>query len=844
MIFYRQSVADVLSKLDTSEQGLDTQEANKRIEKYGRNVLEVKGESLWRKLTEPFRSVFMLILAIAAGVSFATGEPLDAAIIAAIIAVSAGIYYVQRFSTERVLRALKKHDLQTIDVIRDGRVSGVSSEELVPGDVIILTEGQKVPADARLIRVDNVRSDESLLTGESVPVSKHIAALKDDKEVYEQVNMLFQGAFIVSGEATAVVTATGNQTQFGKLASLAGSAETYSPVQRKIDKLISQIVAVVAVASIIVFSLSIYRGMEWAEALRFMISLAVSAVPEGLPVAITVVLVLGMRRMAKYNALVRSMSAIENVGIITTIATDKTGTLTKNLLSVQDTWQLNSPADLKAFALSVFLSVNHSKGNTHDPLDTAFRAFAEEYKSSTPDDYELITTMPFDQDFAMSGNVWRHKDGYDVIVKGAPEHVMARASLDKKNDSVVRHELHALTGKGYRVIALARLSNIQKEIASLKDLPESGLELLGLVAVADELRPEAASAVTAAQDAGVTVRMITGDHFETAYAIGKQLGLVEHREQVFDTRSMNDMTEKQLEEAVEKARVFSRVVPENKHKILTILKKNDITAMTGDGVNDVPALANAHIGVAMGSGSQIAKETGDIVLLDNNFRSIISALREGRVIFDNIRRMLFYLLATSAGEVITMVGALVAGLPLPVAPVQILWINLVTDTAMVIPLGLEPAEEDVMKRKPRRPKQPILDKFIISRMLAVAIGMAVVALSVFVYFLQHMNEDYARTIAFSSLVVMQWANAFNARSEQQSLIVRLRTVNWKLYIGLAVGVSLQAIALFGPLQDALHVVPVQLSHVLWTGAIAAVAIILIGEIHKFIGRRYYYNKSS
>lgn len=836
MIFYQENVDDVLREFASTREGLTSKEAEARIKQYGLNVINIKGESLWRKLSEPFRSVFMAILGLAAVISLVTHEPLDAVIIIAIIIISATIYYVQRFSTERVLRALKKHDRQIVGVMRDGRVVDVSSEELVPGDIFILNEGQKVPADARLIQADNVRADESLLTGESVPVSKHVAPLKDTKQIYERTNMLFQGSFIISGEATAIVVATGNKTEFGQLAKLAGDVEATSPMQRKIDQLISQIVGVVAVMSFIVLILSVLRGMEVSEAFRFMISLAVSAVPEGLPVAISVVLVLGMRRLAKYQALVRNMSAIENVGILTTIATDKTGTLTKNQLTVQDTWQLSHPADLQHFAQYLYLSVNTSKGNNHDPLDSALNSFADSYKTKTPTAYELITMMPFEQEFAMSGNVWRHDKGYDVVVKGAPEHIISRCGLTAKEHLAAVQALHSLTGKGYRVIAIARLNNIDKEIAKLSDVPKKGLNLVGLVAVADELRPEAHEAVLAAQSAGVTVRMITGDHFETAYAIGKQLGLVEHREQVFDSRKMNEMTDAQLEKEVIKARVFSRVLPENKHRILTILKKNDITAMTGDGVNDVPALANAHIGVAMGSGSQIAKEAGDIVLLDNNFKSIIAALREGRVIFDNIRRMLFYLLSTSAGEVITMIGALIIGLPLPVAPVQILWINLVTDTALVIPLGLEPAEEDVMKRKPRHPRQSILNRFIISRMLAVAATMAVVTLAIFAYFLQFNSLQYAQTLAFSVLVVMQWANAFNARSETQSIFVRLKTVNIKFYIGLAIAMSLQALAIFGPLQEALHVAPVEVKDVVITGLIGAVAVISVGEIHKLIGR--------
>lgn len=837
MTFYQETIESVLDHLRSNREGLSDREVVAKIAQYGPNSIDVKGESLWRKLTEPFRNVFMAVLLVAAITSFAMHEPLDGIIILLIVTVSATIYYVQRYSTERVLRALKKHDVLTVKVLRAGKVLTVTADEIVPGEIIMLGEGQKVPADARIIHGINVRCDESLLTGESVPVSKHIQPLKDEKAVYEQTNMLFQGSFIVSGEVTAVVTATGNDTEFGRLAELAGNTESVSPMQQKIDQLISRIIAVVACVAIIVFGLGVFRGMPIGEAFRFMISLAVSAVPEGLPVAISVILVLGMRRMAKHQVLVRSMSAIENVGLLTTIATDKTGTLTKNKLTVQDTFLAAGVNDLRQLATQLQLAANISSGASSDPLDTALIEFADDFRDDKAlKQYELVTSLPFEQKFAMSGNVWRHSHGYDLIVKGAPERVIEMTPMSGKEHMAALQHLHALTGKGYRVIAIAAWRNINKEIAKLADVPKSGLEFIGLVAVADQLRPEAKDAISLAQEAGVTIRMITGDHFETAYAIGRQLGLADTREEVFDSRKMSDMTDVKLEKTVAAATVFSRVLPENKFRILTALKKTDITAMTGDGVNDVPALANAHIGVAMGSGSQIAKESGDIVLLDDNFKSIVTALREGRTIFNNIRRMLFYLLSTSAGEVITMLCALIIGLPLPIVPVQILWINLVTDTAMVIPLGLEPAENDVMKRKPRRPEQPILDKIIITRMILIALSMAAITLGAFAYFLSANNLEYARTIAFNVLVVMQWANAFNARSERQSLLVRIRTMNVKFYIGLAVAMSLQALAIFGPLSDALHVTPVAITDLIISGIFAAALIICVGEIHKIYER--------
>ncbi|HET8884611.1 MAG TPA: cation-transporting P-type ATPase [Candidatus Saccharimonadales bacterium] len=832
MLYYKQSVSETLHELDTSAAGLTTNEYKKRLEKYGSNQVRVKGEPLWRKIIEPFASVFMLILFVAAGISLLHHDMLDAIIILVIIFVTATIYYVQRFSTDRILRSLQKHTAQAVEVYRDGKSIQVDATQLVPGDVITLTEGEKVPADARLIAGSSVRMDESLLTGESVPISKTTGALRGDKEIYERTNLLFQGSFIVSGEATAVIVTTGNETEFGQLAALTQNINTASPVQEKIDKLISQIVAVVGGVAIVAFGLALNNGMELAESLKFVMALAVSAVPEGLPVAISVVLVLGMRRMAAKKALIRNMRAIETVGALTTIATDKTGTLTKNKLTVQEAWQpKNSTVQMTSV---VAHAINHGSHKSHDPLDIALIDYVSAEKATVTN--KPLSSLPFDQSVAMSGNIWHHGKSYQLMIKGAPEHVLSRSDLTDSEHEQATAALHHLTAQGYRVIAIAQ-TTLTKDITAFSDLSKKDtLEFIGFIAIADVLRPEAKRAVAAALKAGVSVRMITGDHFETAYHIAQKLGMVTDRSQVFDSRRMNVMTDEELTKVIDDIRVFSRVIPEHKYRILSILKQKHITAMTGDGVNDVPALANAHVGVAMGSGSQIAKDAGDIILLDDNFRSIIDAMREGRTIIANIRRMLFYLLSTSAGEVMAMLGAMMMGLPIPILPVQILWINLVTDTSMVIPLGLEPGEKNNMTQKPKPPNAPILSKLIIVRMILIAFSMAATALILYVTFSAQYGQDYARTIAFSALVVMQWSNAFNARSEYESIFTRIRVFNGKFYIGLTIAVTLQALAVFGPLQDLLHIHTVSIGDLMFTGAIAFVVPIIVCEIHKYFSR--------
>lgn len=836
MLYYNSSVSDTLTQLETSDTGLSTSGAAERLKLHGPNILRVSGQPLWRKIVEPFANVFMLVLFIAATISAFQHEYIDATIIFVIIAISAIIYYAQQLSTARILKALRKHTVQKVATLRDGSSQDIESSLLVPGDIITLHEGDKVPADARLIEGSNVRVDEATLTGESAPVSKQVEELEGKKEIYEQSNILFQGTFIVAGEVQAVVLTTGNETEFGQLASLAARTTNSSPIQVKIDKLLTQIIIVVAGLSIVAFGLAIYRGTELAEAIRFVMALAVSAVPESLPVAISIILVLGMRRMALRKALVRDIRAIETIGVITTIATDKTGTLTKNLLTVGKTWQ---PPHIETPILHTLMyAVNAPTGKkSHDPLDAAMIAYGTKKHAIKPKgEYEI--NLPFDLAFAMSGNIWKYENAYGLYVKGSPESVLSRSGLTTHEHELASESLRELTSKGFRVIALAH-ANLKAPIDTFSELKSTKFNFIGFIAVADIVRPEARSAIATAKAAGVTVRMITGDHFETAFHIGEELGIVTDRSEVFDSRNMHTMTDDQMLKSLETVRIFSRVIPENKYRILELLKKKNITAMTGDGVNDVPALTNAHIGIAMGSGSEIAKDAGDLILLDNNFKSIIDAMHVGRTIIANIKRMLFYLLSTNTGEALTAIGALIIGLPIPLLPVQILWVNLVTDTLLVIPIGLEPGQKDTMKRRPKTPNAPMLSNFIKARIVIVALTMAILALSFYMFFEKTYGENYARTIVFSMIVVMQWANAFNARSDYQSLIGRLKVPNMLMYGGLIIAMTLQFMAIFGPLQPILHIETVSIGDLFVTGIIAFIVPILVVEFHKYLGRRFH-----
>lgn len=830
MHFYQSSSDEALRRLGSSSSGLSAAEVQRRQKRYGLNIIKVQSEPLWHIILEPFLDIFMLVLLIAAIISLWHGEAIDAIIIFVIAAISAVIFYIQRFSTDRVLRSLSRHDAQKVDVHRVNRTTRIDASQLVPGDVVSLAEGEKVPADIRLIRSTNLRVDEAQLTGESLPISKQTDALTGTKEMYEQTNMLFQGSFVVSGTGTGVVVTTGNQTEFGNLAMLSKRESTQSPVQRKIDTLITRVIAAVSAIALVAFGLSLLRGMDVLESLRFVMALAVSAVPESLPIAISVVLVLGMRRMATKKALVHQMRAIETIGVITTIATDKTGTLTKNKLTVQQTWTPDEATE--DIDRIIGLVVNRAHAKSHDPLDIALNEYAR--KQSASPRHAPVRDLPFSQAHAMSATVWHHGRQFRVYVKGAPEAVLAACRVSARTKKRAQQMLDEMTARGYRVIGLAT-GELDEAIDSFDQLGK--LTFAGFVAVADVLRPEAPRAIRAALKAGVSVRMITGDHFETAYQIGRELDMVENRDEVFDCRDMAKLSDDQLDAIVTKTKVFSRVIPEQKYRLLTILKKHHITAMTGDGVNDVPALTNAHIGVAMGSGSHIAKDAGDIILLNDNFKTIIDAMREGRTIIANIRRMLFYLLSTNTGELITMIGALLIGIKTPLEPVQILWVNLVTDTSMVIPLGLEPGEKQAMNRPPERPDAPILSRQMIWRMVIVAGTMSAIALAVYIFFEQRQGHAYAQTMAFIALVVSQWANAFNARSDDESLLKRLKVMNKSFYAGMSLSIVLQILVFFGPLGEILHIAHVALSDMIVISLISFIIPIVISEWHKYVARK-------
>lgn len=831
MEYYQKRVEEVLLALNSTVKGLNEHEAALRLKQYGLNTITPKTKPLWRIIVQPFLSVFMGILVFAAAISFMQGAAIDGIIVLIVLVISALMDYVQEYSTSRILRSLRNQKIQHVTVQRGDRLHVIASTLLVPGDIVILEEGDKVPADIRILTADNLRVNESQLTGESLPITKKSIALKGKKEVYEQNNQLFQGSYVVGGKGTGVVTSTGDTTEFGRMAALTVDSFEKSPVEKKIDNLVSWVVIAVLATTLIIFGLQLLRGTPAMEALRFTIAIAVSAVPEGLPVAISVILAYGMRLLAKKRGMVRNSSAMESIGVITTIATDKTGTLTQNKLSVQEYWPFSGTVDnLKSVAAQSALHA--TLGKIRDPLDEALNQALPAPKNKPVKEY------PFEHELSLSAALRHNGPTFTLSIKGSPETIMHIAKLTESEHEKATATLHHMTGLGFRVIAFAS-ANVKVPPESLNDIKHvSKINFEGFIAIADTLRREARPAIARAQAAGISVRMITGDHFETAFHIGRELGLVNSKDQVFDTSLMSRMNDKKLEEVIKHTYVFSRVTPDRKHRILNILKKHDVTAMTGDGVNDTPALTNAHVGIAMGSGSDIAKDAGDIILLNDNFKTIVDAISIGRTIYSNVRRMVTYLLATNIGEVLVSMGSLLSGMPLPLVPIQILWINLVTDTITVIPLGMEPEHGNIMKSKPTNPKSPLLSKFVIGQIVIVALSVAAVTYLCFWASVVTHDLKYAQTVAFHTLAVSQWGVVFALRATLTPIWQLFKVKNILMYIGLIVSLLLQYVALYSPINKYLHTVPLRIEDLVIC-IVAALSIpVIVLETYKYLGRYY------
>ncbi|MDP2655727.1 MAG: HAD-IC family P-type ATPase [bacterium] len=875
----------IFEKLRSNENGLSAGEAVRRLKEDGPNTLpEAKADGLPLIFLRQFQSPLIYLLFAASGAVFFLGEVADGSIILAVLLFNAVVGTIQEGRAQNTLRALKRYVETAATVMRDGEETVIPDYEVVRGDIIVLREGEKIPADARVIVANGLKLDESSLTGESEPVVKIAEAIpKKDLPVADQKNMVFKGTTISIGNGHAVVVTTGVNTVIGTIAKQISAIDTEIPLTTNIRYLSRAIIAVVGVISAALFVLGLIRGEPIVTIFATVVSLAVSIIPEGLPIVITLVLATGVWRMSKRNALVKKLQAVEALGQARIIAVDKTGTITKNELVVREVWTEEKtfiiggigyePEGIVTFDGSVVDAANHPEllllGKmaaqsasarvfysetekrwrvTGDPTEAAMRVFGEKVgfkKDDVVRESSLIAEIPFDYRLKYHAAISRGEEGDLLIVSGAPETVLALCTHVRRagHTHSLRHEdreeledvFAKMSDRGLRVVAVAMREEFSEPLA-----PETirGLTFAGFFGMQDILRPEVAEAMARASSAGIKVVMITGDHKLTARAIAKEAGIWREGDGLLTGAAMDEISDSELIARVADVSVFARVTPEHKLRIINAYKKRgEIIAMTGDGVNDAPSLVAADLGVAMGKiGTEVAKEAADIVLLDDNFGSIISAVEEGRSIYKTIKKVILYLFSTGLGEVLTIIGALVFGYPLPLLAAQIIWLNFVTDGFLDVALAMEPKESGLLSGTFEHPKKYLVDGLMLQRMVLMALPMMLGTLFLFQKYVET-DIGKAWTISLTTLAVFQWFNAWNCRSEGKSFFRMDLFSNKFLIAATAVVVSLQMLAVYTPFfQRFLHTVPLGFNEWLMILEVAT-SIIVVEEIRKFFYRR-------
>lgn len=840
---YASAAVSVCRELDVEPSaGLSSDEANQRSVLDGKNeISETGGKPAWRIFAAQFGSVVIWLLIFAAVVALFTDSAIEAAAIGVVLILNATVGFAIELQAGRSLEALRRRTRTTTRVRRDRTEQIIDSSEVVRGDIVILSAGDRVPADARLIEAVNLRSDESTLTGESVTVEKSVDPVPAEMPLAERHSMVFLGTNIVAGRAVAVITAIGAETELGRVGELLkGAKDTKTPLERRLAQLGRRLVYIVLVVALIVMIAGVVRGDHWWLMAEVSISLAVAAVPEGLPAVTTLILALGLLRMARRSAIVRHLASVETLGSTTVICTDKTGTLTENRMTVHeillsdgrhtpldepDNSLADSDEQIRRILLVAVLcneaSYRRSDGTSiGDPTETALLRAAAGIGFDVADArsrYQKLREIPFDAVTKRMITVVTDPDrASTALLKGAPAVVLnasrdfvgdGGASLTLDNAARERFiaENEEMAARGLRVLAFA-----DKHLDTAEDEIDSGYTFLGLMGIGDPPRPGAKAAVRDARNAGIKVVMLTGDQVRTAEAVARELGLTEdHDIFTLHSRDLAAATEHEIEELAHRAHVFARVTPEDKLTIVKALQRSgEIVAVTGDGINDAPALKQADIGIAFGErGTDVAKEAADIVLTNDNFSTIVDAIEGGRTIYANIIKFVHLMFSHNLGEILVIFGAVVAGLPLPLMPLQILWINLVTDVFPALALAVEPASPATMLRKPRPPSEALLSaRFMLligwqgAMLAAISLGAYIWALDVYG------AGDHARTVALLALIAVQLGHLFNCRSRSRSAFSRF-FANPYIFLAIAVVVLLQTVAsVFTPLSNVLGLV--------------------------------------
>lgn len=852
------SSEQVVKAFSTNPQsGLTSSEASRRLVEVGHNQLNAaKKISPWRIFLDQFTDFMVLVLIGAAIVSGLLGEKEDALTIIAIIVLNAILGFFQEYRAEKSLEALKELTSPLAHVRRDGRVQRIPAKELVPGDIIILESGDRVAADGRVIEAINLEVNEATLTGESMAVTKIKEPLHESNPVLgDQRNMVFAGTVVTSGRGKAVVSATGMKTEIGKIAGMISQAEDEAtPLQKRLEQLGQWLVVLCLGVCALVGTLGVLRGEPPRQMFLAAVSLAVAAIPEGLPAIVTIALAIGVQKMIQRNAIIRKLPAVETLGCATVICSDKTGTLTQNKLTVTRIWagqqehltpkmggQVKNEAILTQGMerlLEIGVLCNNAqleeegKGKNYrtkvigDPTEGAILEAAVVYGNSVKDLHNKFWRegeIPFSSERKRMG-VWV-KDNQGnrwLMVKGAADEILERSThlengqglvvLNSQLKLKIKQQIEAWGAEALRVLAFAyRPDGMAKSEGTAGIDPEQGLIFSGLMGMTDPPRPESRLAIEKSRRAGIGVKMITGDYPRTAAAIGKQISLLRPQGKIITGAELDLLSEKKLAEVVSDIDIFARVSPHHKLRVVKALKrKGAVVAMTGDGVNDAPAIKESDIGVAMGiSGTDVTKEASAMVIADDNFATIVAAVEEGRTIYDNIRKFIRYLLSCNTGEILTMCGGILLGLPIPLLPIQILWVNLVTDGLPAIALGMDPAEPGAMTRPPRPPKEGIFSRGLGWKIILQGILIGSATLSVYLIKLQA-GDDLAlsRTAAFATLVFAQLCFVFQCRSEQRSLLENNPFQNLYLLGAVAVSTLMQVGVIYlPPLQKIFYTTP-------------------------------------
>jgi len=848
MQWHTMDVKDVMKNLETGEKGLGHEEADLRLKEYGLNKISTK-----RRRTsiiiflEQFKSFLVLLLVFAVILSIFLRLYTDAIAIGIIIIMNALLGFYQEHKAEKAIEALEKMIVSRVTVIREGEHHEISTDNIVPGDIVLLEEGNRIPADIRLMEVSNLKVDESMLTGESVPILKDVKIL-EDLQMPERKNMVFMGTLVSYGRGKGIVVSTGMTTEMGKIAGLVQEKEEETPLQKKLQAFGKNLGIIVIFIAFIIFLVGILRKEDPFSMFLTALSLAISAVPEGLPAVVTLTLAIGTQKMLKRNCAIKRLAAVESLGSVTVICADKTGTMTTNEMTVKEIWipdklievtgvgfepkgdflindkKINPlSGDLKLL-LEIAYLCNDSILKKEvgwkiigDPTEGALKVLAR--KAEIKAECSREKEIPFSSERKIMTTIYKKNKNYIAYSKGAPEETLKICNrignkiLEKRDKEKIIKIVHQMASKGLRILAFSYKE--LKEDYKI-DSVEKNMIFVGLAAMIDPPRKETKEAVNLCMQAGIKVIMLTGDHRITAKAIASEIGLYG---KAITGEELDNISDEELEKIVDEVSIFARVSPQHKLRIVDVLKKKGhIVAVTGDGVNDAPALKRAEIGIAMGlKGSDVAKEAADMILLDDNFSTIVFAVKEGRRVYDNIKKFIRFLLSSNIGEMFLVIAVMILGvisgfpLPIPLLPIQILWINLISDSFPALSLGVESAEKNIMKRKPRDPKESMLHSSLLfilfTGFLAFLASLCVLFWELYDGFNAGLDINYieqkARTMAFTTMMFFELFFVLNCRSEKKSVFSNNPLTNKKLVISIIVSIVLQFFIIYVPFLQAI-----------------------------------------